>query len=95
MSGSMNRERNCLSDGEHCQNLTGFGKSSLASILARHEPPRTRTIHPMNFPRTLIVEGWRAIPHSYAIVNTFQCLEFLKEPNLTLRHVDLPFYAPV
>ena len=45
----------------------------------------------MNTPRILQVEGWRGIPHSYAIVNQFQCLQFLIEPNLTLRHVDLPF----
>jgi glycosyltransferase involved in cell wall biosynthesis len=48
----------------------------------------------MNAPRTLLVEGWRSIPHSYAIINSFQCLEFLKEPNLTLRHRDIPYANP-
>ena len=48
----------------------------------------------MNSTRTLVIEGWRSIPHSYAIVNMFQCLQFLKEPNLSLRHLDVPFYAP-
>jgi glycosyltransferase involved in cell wall biosynthesis len=45
-------------------------------------------------PRVLQVESWRAIPHSYSIVNQFQLLEFLKEPNLTLRHREIPFVNP-
>jgi glycosyltransferase involved in cell wall biosynthesis len=44
--------------------------------------------------RTLLVEGWRLLPHSYAIVNQFQCLQFLKEPKLTLLHHDVPFFNP-
>jgi glycosyltransferase involved in cell wall biosynthesis len=46
----------------------------------------------MKSAHTLLVEGWRFIPHSYAIVNQFQCLEFLKEPNLALRHRDVPYF---
>jgi glycosyltransferase involved in cell wall biosynthesis len=48
----------------------------------------------MKSERTLLVEGWRFIPHSYAIVNQFQCLQFLQEPNLTLRHRDVPYFNP-
>jgi glycosyltransferase involved in cell wall biosynthesis len=44
--------------------------------------------------RTLLVEGWRFVPHSYAIVNHFQCLQFLEEPNLVLRHCDVPYFNP-
>lgn len=44
--------------------------------------------------RHLIVEGWRFIPHSYAIVNQFQCLEMLKHKDLMLYHRDLPFFNP-
>ena len=40
--------------------------------------------------RTLLVEGWRNIAHSYAIVNQFQCLELLKIPDLGLIHRDVP-----
>ena len=40
----------------------------------------------------LIIEGWRFVPHSYAIVNQFQCLEMLKCPDLAIYHRDLPFY---
>jgi glycosyltransferase involved in cell wall biosynthesis len=43
--------------------------------------------------RTLLVEGWRNIAHSYAIVNQFQCLELLKIPDLRLMHRDVPYYG--
>ena len=38
----------------------------------------------------LLVEGWRSIPHSYAVVNQFQCLEFLKRRDIKLYHRDMP-----
>lgn len=41
----------------------------------------------------LIVEGWRFLPHSYAVVNQFQCLELLRRPHVELRHRDMPFRA--
>jgi len=40
---------------------------------------------------TVIVQGWRSIPHSYATVNQFQCLELLKRGDVTLYHRDMPF----
>ena len=43
--------------------------------------------------RTLLVEGWRNIAHSYAIVNQFQCLELLKIQDLRLIHRDVPYYG--
>ena len=39
----------------------------------------------------IIVEGWRFLPHSYAIANQFQLLEMLKYPNLEIFHKDIPF----
>lgn len=39
----------------------------------------------------LIVEGWRFIPHSYAIVNQFQLLALQAYPQLELFHQDAPF----
>ncbi len=39
----------------------------------------------------LAVEGWRFVPHSYAIVNQFQLLEMQQRPNLELDHVDAPY----
>ncbi|MEO5376152.1 MAG: glycosyltransferase [Alphaproteobacteria bacterium] len=40
---------------------------------------------------SLIVEGWRFVPHSYAIVNMYQCLELMRYDGLRLFHRDLPF----
>jgi glycosyltransferase involved in cell wall biosynthesis len=38
------------------------------------------------------VEGWRSIPHSYAVVNQFQLLELVKNrPDITISVVDRPF----
>ncbi|WP_448564368.1 glycosyltransferase [Trichothermofontia sp.] len=39
----------------------------------------------------LIVEGWRFIPHSYAIVNQFQLLALQAYPQVELFHQDAPF----
>lgn len=41
----------------------------------------------------ILVEGWRFLAHSYAVVNQFQCLEMLKRP-VKLFHRDVPFYMP-
>jgi glycosyltransferase involved in cell wall biosynthesis len=60
-------------------------------LLLGHDRSRASS---MMSPHTLLIEGWRFVPHSYAIVNQFQCLEFLKEPNLTVRHRDVPYYGP-
>ena len=38
----------------------------------------------------VLVEGWRFLAHSYALVNQFQCLEMLGRENLNLFHRDAP-----
>jgi glycosyltransferase involved in cell wall biosynthesis len=43
----------------------------------------------------VLIQGWRCLPHSYALVNTFQCLELLRRPELALLHEDRPFYDPL
>jgi len=43
--------------------------------------------------KRLIVEGWRFLPHSYAIVNQWQLLALLRR-NIGLKIVDVPFYRP-
>jgi glycosyltransferase involved in cell wall biosynthesis len=43
--------------------------------------------------KRLIVEGWRFLPHSYAIVNQWQLLALLRR-NIVLKVVDAPFYRP-
>ena len=39
----------------------------------------------------VLIQGWRGISHSYALVNQFQLLELLKHDDLVLFHEDLPF----
>jgi glycosyltransferase involved in cell wall biosynthesis len=43
----------------------------------------------------IVVEGWRFLPHSFATVNQFQCLELLDRPDIKLYHHDLPYWNPV
>ena len=38
------------------------------------------------------VEGWRFIPHSYAIVNQYQCAELARRMDVRLCHRDLAYY---
>ena len=42
---------------------------------------------------SLIVEGWRFIPHSYAIVNQWQLLA-LSRRSVQLKVIDAPFFRP-
>jgi len=42
--------------------------------------------------KTLCVEGWRRIHHSYAMVNQWQLLSLSKRTDVSLRTKDLPFY---
>lgn len=42
----------------------------------------------------ILVEGWRFLPHSFATVNQFQCLELMKHPSLELYHRDVPYWNP-
>mgnify|MGYP007069003432 CR=1 FL=1 len=42
--------------------------------------------------KTLVVEGWRGINHSFALVNQFQLLELIRRQDTGLRHVDAPFH---
>ncbi len=39
----------------------------------------------------LIVEGWRFVHHSFAVANQHQLLEFLRRPQLTVFHRELPY----
>jgi glycosyltransferase involved in cell wall biosynthesis len=47
----------------------------------------------MGTSRSLIVEGWRFLPHSYAIVNQWQLLALLRR-NIAVKIIDVPFYRP-
>lgn len=40
----------------------------------------------------MTVEGWRFLPHSFSIINQFQCLEILKREEIELFHQDAPYF---
>lgn len=42
-------------------------------------------------PRTLVVEGWRRILHSFAVVNHYHLLALARHPQWRLFHVDRPY----
>jgi glycosyltransferase involved in cell wall biosynthesis len=44
--------------------------------------------------KSLIVEGWRFVPHSYAVVNQWQLLALLRRDDIAVRVVDAPLFAP-
>jgi len=41
----------------------------------------------------LIVEGWRFLAHSYAVVNQWQLLALSRRPDVAVKTIDLPFYG--
>lgn len=43
---------------------------------------------------TVVIEGWRFIPHSYALSTQYSALELLKQPDVRLYHTDLEFSLP-
>ncbi len=40
---------------------------------------------------SLRVQGWRSIPHSYALINSYQLLELVNYPQLDVYHQDMPY----
>ena len=44
--------------------------------------------------RSLCVEGWRFLHHSYAVVNQWQLLSLLKRNDLSLSVRDVPYIHP-
>lgn len=40
----------------------------------------------------MVIEGWRGINHSFAIVNQFQLLEMYKRSGFSVWHADMPFH---
>ncbi|WP_162604862.1 glycosyltransferase family 4 protein [Geomonas ferrireducens] len=41
--------------------------------------------------KIIVTEGWRFVPHSYACVNMWQCLELIRRDDVELYHRDLPY----
>ena len=44
--------------------------------------------------KTLIIEGWRFLPHSYAVVNQWQLLALKRRGDVEIKFVDMPYYNP-
>jgi hypothetical protein len=42
----------------------------------------------------LLIEGWRGINHSFAMVNQHQILALGRCSSLQLHHKDMPFFMP-
>ena len=42
----------------------------------------------------VLITGWRGIPHSYAVISHFLCLELLRRDDICLYFEDRPFYVP-
>ena len=43
--------------------------------------------------RTILIEGWRGVNHSFALVNQNQILQLTARPDIALFHRDMPFFS--
>jgi len=48
----------------------------------------------MNISQNLLIEGWRGINHSYAMINQYQIRELLKNNNFKIYFKDIPYFDP-
>ena len=48
----------------------------------------------MNFSKNLLIEGWREINHSFALINQYQIRELLKNDDFKIYFKDIPFPTP-
>ena len=48
---------------------------------------------PAQTTHSLIVEGWRLLPHSYAMVNQWQLLSLSRRTDVALKVIDAPLYV--
>lgn len=68
--------------------------SSFAALHALGAPGAKQHAFLLMTQLTVLVEGWRFLPHSYALVSQHLCLEFLGLQDIRLYHRDLaPFRA--
>jgi hypothetical protein len=45
-----------------------------------------------NCNKSLVIDGWSGIKHSFALVNQFQLQEMAKRAEVSVSHVDMPFH---
>ncbi len=48
----------------------------------------------MNISKNLLIEGWRGINHSYAMINQYQIRELLKNNKFKIYFKDVPYFDP-
>ena len=48
----------------------------------------------MNSSKNLLIEGWREINHSFALINQYQIRELLKNDDFKIYFKDIPFPTP-
>ena len=48
----------------------------------------------MKFSKNLLIEGWRGINHSYAMISQYQIRELLKNNNFKIYFKDIPYFRP-
>ena len=41
--------------------------------------------------KSILISGWRGLPHSYAMATQYQCLELLRRDDVRLYFEDRPF----
>jgi glycosyltransferase involved in cell wall biosynthesis len=79
--------------------LTNPGREFDIDIVDESGPSETAnwTIakHSGEAAKKLIVEGWRFLPHSYAIVSQWQLLALSRRRDVTVKVRDLPLYSPL
>jgi glycosyltransferase involved in cell wall biosynthesis len=63
------------------------------AVLERAAPtPPADTPQPLK--KRLLVEGWRGVSHSFAMVNQHQLLALQRLGGISLHHRDMPFFMP-
>ncbi len=68
------------------QLLEGVEKNTASPVIPQGFIPQDSTHTP-----SLFIQGWRFIPHSYALINSYQLLELQRRPNLEIFYQDMPY----
>ena len=68
-------------------NAAQFGPMPHGERIAPHPKDSGQAV------KSLIVEGWRFLAHSYAIVNQWQLLALSRRTDVAVKVIDVPFFA--
>ena len=67
---------------------TPLETSESSAISLKDDLPPVSTNKP-----SLRVEGWRFLPHSYGLINSYLLVEFYRRENIQLFHQDMPYVS--